>query len=113
MQTVPAELLQAFLGKARNTGVYEMYYIELSTGLRRGELPGLKWSDIDFKNQVIRVKRQVARVNGIITEAPQKTKNAYRTISISEQAVDVLKQQKAKANDTYVFPSPNRSLVRY
>jgi len=44
MQTVPAEQLQPFLGEARNTGVYEMYYIELSTGLRRGKLPGLKWS---------------------------------------------------------------------
>ena len=42
MQTIPAEQLQAFLQEAKATGVYEMYYIELATGLRRGELLGLK-----------------------------------------------------------------------
>ena len=36
-----------------------MYYIELATGLRRGELLGLKWQDIDWKNGIIKVRRQV------------------------------------------------------
>ena len=40
MKTIPAEQLEAFLREAKETGVYEMYYIELATGLRRGELPG-------------------------------------------------------------------------
>ena len=43
MQTVPAEQLSAFLEEAKRSGVYEMYYIELATGLRWGELLGLKW----------------------------------------------------------------------
>ncbi len=106
MQTIPAEQLQAFLTEAKASGVYEMYYIELSTGLRRGELLGLKWSDIDWNNAVITVRRQVARVNGEITEAPLKTKNSYHRVSISPQAIEVLKQQKAKTNSEYVFPSP-------
>lgn len=107
MQTIPADQLQAFLAEAKATGVYEMYYIELATGLRRGELLGLKWQDIDWKNGIIKVRRQVARVDGEIVEAPLKTKNSYRTVSISPQAVEVLKIQKAKTNDEYVFPSPN------
>ena len=40
MQTIPAEQLQVFLTEARATGVYEMYYIELATGLRRGRAVG-------------------------------------------------------------------------
>ena len=104
MQTIPAEQLQAFLNEARATGVYEMYYIELATGLRRGELLGLKWTDIDWKNGIIKVRRQVARVNGEIVEAPLKTKNSYRAVSISPQAVEVLKQQKAKTKDAYAAP---------
>ena len=107
MQTIPAEQLQAFLNEARATGVYEMYYIELATGLRRGELLGLKWQDVDWKNGIIKVRRQVARVDGQIVEAPLKTKNSYRTVTISQQAIEVLKQQKTKTHDQYVFPSPN------
>ena len=107
MQTIPAEQLQAFFEEARATGVYEMYYIELATGLRRGELLGLKWQDIDWKNGIIKVRRQVARVDGQIVEAPLKTKNSYRTVTISRQAIEVLKNQKAKTHDQYVFPSPN------
>ena len=107
MQTIPTEQLQVFLLEAKATGVYEMYYIELATGLRRGELLGLKWQDIDWKNGVIKVRRQVARVDGQIKEAPLKTKNSYRTVTISQQAIEVLKEQKKKTNDAYVFPSPN------
>jgi len=107
MQTIPAEQLQAFLEEAKATGVYEMYYIELATGLRRGELLGLKWADIDWKNGIIKVRRQVARVDGEIVEAPLKTKNSYRAVSISQQAIEVLKTQREKTNDQYVFPSPN------
>ena len=107
MQTIPAEQLQVFLQEAKATGVYEMYYIELATGLRRGELLGLKWTDIDWKNGIIKVRRQVARVDGQIVEAPLKTKNSYRAVTISQQAIDVLKTQKEKTNDQYVFPSPN------
>ena len=107
MQTIPAAQLVVFLDEAKASGVYELYYIELATGLRRGELLGLKWEDIDLTVGVIRVRRQVARIGGKIVEAPLKTKNAYRTVTISPQAVEVLNAQKAKTNDEYVFPSPN------
>lgn len=106
MKTLTAEQLASFLREAKETGVYEMYYIELATGLRRGELLGLKWEDIDWAQEIIRVRRQVARVNGKIVEAPLKTRNSYRTVSISADAIEVLKTQKAKTNDEYVFPSP-------
>ena len=107
MQTIPAAQLVAFLDEAKASGVYELYYIELATGLRRGELLGLKWEDIDLTAGVIRVRRQVSRIDGKIVEAPLKTKNAYRTVTISPQAVEVLNAQKAKTNDEYVFPSPS------
>ncbi len=106
MKTLNAEQLQSFLREAKESGVYELYYIELATGLRRGELLGLKWEDIDLMNKVIHVRRQVARISGEIVEAPLKTKNSYRTISIGEDAVGILKQQRAKSRSEYVFPSP-------
>ena len=109
MKTLPVEQLTSFLREAKETGVYEMYYIELATGLRRGELLGLKWNDIDMSNGTIRVQRQVARIDGEIVEAPLKTKNSYRTVSIGDDAIEVLKEQRKKVGREirYVFPSPN------
>jgi integrase len=108
MKTLPVEQLTSFLREAKETGVYEMYYIELATGLRRGELLGLKWGDIDMVNGTIRVQRQVARIDGEVVEAPLKTKNSYRNVSIGPDAIEVLKEQKKKVGDSeYVFPSPN------
>ena len=107
MKTLPVEQLTSFLREAKESDVFELYYIELATGLRRGELLGLKWEDIDLSQGSLRVQRQVARINGEIIEAPLKTKNAYRTLPLSADAVGVLQEQRKKSgNSPYVFPSP-------
>ena len=107
MKTLPVEQLTSFLREAKESGVFELYYIELTTGLRRGELLGLKWEDIDLTQGSLRVQRQVARINGEVIEAPLKTKNAYRTLPLSTDAVDVLREQRKKnGSSSYVFPSP-------
>ena len=107
MKTLPVEQLASFLREAKDSGVFEMYYVELATGLRRGELLGLKWEDIDFEHGNLRVKRQIARINGEVVEAPLKTKNAYRTLPLAEDTIQVLKQQKKKVGSSpWVFPSP-------
>ena len=104
MKILPPESLGAFFEEARRSGVFELYYIDLATGLRRGELLGLKWSDIDLARGIIHVRRQVLRQNGKVVEAPLKTKNSYRNIVIGVDAVKVLKGMEQK--DEYVFPSP-------
>lgn len=106
MKTLTADQLNAFLREAKESGVYEMYYLELATGLRRGELLGLKWDDIDLTNGTIHVRRQIARINGDVVEAPLKTKNAYRTLSIGPDAISILKTQSRNPSSDYVFPSP-------
>ena len=107
MKTLPVEQLTSFLREAKESGVFELYYIELATGLRRGELLGLRWEDIDLVQGSLRVQRQVARINGEVVEAPLKTKNAYRTLPLSADAVGVLQEQRKKSGSSpYVFPSP-------
>lgn len=107
MHTIHAEQLGAFLREAKESGVYELYYLDLATGLRRGELLGLKWEDVDLAHGVIHVKRQVARIDGKVKEVPLKTKNSYRNISISKDAVTMLKEMEKHRVCEYVFPSPN------
>ena len=104
MKILPPENLGTFFEEARRSGVFELYYIDLATGLRRGELLGLKWSDIDLAKGIIHVRRQVLRQNGKVVEAPLKTKNSYRNIAIGADAIKVLKDMEQK--DEYVFPSP-------
>ena len=107
MKTLTPDQLAAFFQEAKRSGVYELYYLDLATGLRRGELLGLKWTDIDLRRKTMRIQRSIARQNGSVGEVPLKTKNAYRTLPLSEDAVEVLKEQKKKAGDSpYVFPSP-------
>ncbi len=88
--------------------MYELYYLDLATGLRRGELLGLKWTDVDLDRGVLKIQRAISRQNGKVVEAPLKTKNAYRTLPLSADAIDVLMQQRRKTgNSEWVFPSPS------
>lgn len=108
MKTLTTVQLASFFREARDSGVFELYYLELATGLRRGELLGLKWEDIDLERGDLRVRRQVSRLNGEVVEAPLKTKNAYRTLPLAEDTVSVLREQRKKVgNSPWVFPSPN------
>ena len=107
MKTLTADQLSAFFQEARDSGVFALYYIDLTTGLRRGELLGLKWLDIDLEKGDLRVQRQIGRIDGKIIEMPLKTKNAYRTLPLSADAIDVLMQQRRKTgNSEWAFPSP-------
>ena len=108
MKTLTADQLSAFFQAARDSGVYELYYLDLATGLRRGELLGLKWTDVDFDRRVVKVQRAISRQNGKVVEAPLKTKNAYRTLPLSADAISVLMHQRRKTGSSeWVFPSPS------
>lgn len=78
----------------------------LFTGLRVGELCGLKWGDIDFKNETVSVQRTVQRVNKhgkseIVIGSP-KSKSSNRTIPIPNFLLAILKT-KRKGDDFYII----------
>lgn len=84
-----AELIEAPI-KWRTIAILFLY-----TGYRRGELAGLEWSDIDFKNMKISIKRTSQYVNGmgIITKTT-KNKKSFRTTDIDESCAMILKKYR-------------------
>ncbi len=70
-------------------------YLLIFSGMRRSELLGLEWSDIDFDNRVIHIKRtsQYVQHMGIITKSP-KNETSIRTIKLSEMMFDLLREYK-------------------
>ena len=70
----------------------------LQTGLRTGELIGLKWSDIDFKKRTLKVERSMEyryKV-GEWRVGESKSKSGFRTIPLTAEAIRILKEQKRK-----------------
>lgn len=80
----------------------------LGTGLRLGEVLGLKWSDIDFKEHTLSVQRSVRRIveiqrdgsrNRVLKEVPPKTENSFRTVPIPDSILNKLKSYKREQNE--------------
>lgn len=64
MQVLTHDEMQRFLIQAKHDGYYEIFMLDLATGLRRGELMGLQWSDLNFSTGELRIQRQVGRIKG-------------------------------------------------
>ena len=107
MKVLLPEQIGAYLQEANRRGLLPAYYLELTSGLRRGELLALLWTDLDVESMTISVTKQVNRVNGQLKVSQPKTSNSIRTIPIPKQAVDLLILEHEKHPDNpYLFPSP-------
>lgn len=84
---------------------YDFFYLEIMTGLRRGEICGLKWSDIDFGANKLRVQRSVSTKKGGIAIGETKTSTGTRNIILPPSVRDILLKRKQTAITEWVFPS--------
>ena len=105
MRILTKEEVQRFLIQAKAEGMYEMFLLELTTGMRRGELLALKWSDLDLKTGRLRINKQVYSVNGKLEINEPKTKAAVRTILLPSAMVELLAEYKAQLFSEWMFPS--------
>ncbi len=106
MQVLTTEELQRFLIQAKYEGFYELFLLELTTGLRRGEILSVLWDDINLETGELKIDKQVLRINGKLTVSTPKTKASIRTIIIPQSVCEVLKKHKEKTNSRWLFPSP-------
>ena len=89
-----------FLATAKESKHFAAFFLALNTGIRRGELLGLRWQDIDFKACQLTVNQGLVRVTGkgLIFQEP-KTKLSNRVINLAPAVLQVLKEHKAEQNE--------------
>lgn len=87
-----------FLAATKGQSYEYQYRFALQTGLRTGELVGLKWEDINFERKTLTIERSMEfryKV-GEWRVGPPKSKSGYRTIPLTDEAICILKAQKEK-----------------
>jgi len=90
MQMLTPEEIQRLLIQAKEDSCYELLLLELSTGLRRGEICALQWDDLNFKTGALCVERQVHRIDGELMVSQPKTKASNRSVIFPAPVVKVL-----------------------
>lgn len=88
---------KAFMEEAKSEWLYEFFCFSLCTGMRINEITALKWSDIDYVNNVIHITKTLRwKKGGGITETPPKSKTSRRDVPMNDTIKKVLQMQREK-----------------
>lgn len=74
----------------------QLYRLTIATGLRQGEILGLRWQDVDFDHGVLTLRKQLQRVDGLLQLVDLKTVKSKRTIPVPASLLSALKSHQAK-----------------
>ena len=102
------EELDAFRAVVEQDEVWrDFFQTELMTGLRRGEICGLQWSDFDEESGTLKVCRTLhSQRKGEYTAGETKTGKGMRTILLPKTVADILRRRKADTISQWIFPDP-------
>ena len=81
----------------------DFFYLELTTGLRRGEICGLKWENFDEEQNKLYIRTNIYRDNGELKEGKPKTNEGERCIILPKATADMLKRRKRISK--WMFPN--------
>jgi integrase len=97
MRTWSKEETRRFLAAAQDDVYNPIWLIALTTGLRRGEVLGLRWTDVDLTRATVTVRQCVTLLNNMPHIAPPKTAAGRRTLRLPDAAVDALRVHRDRA----------------
>ena len=112
-EALTIEVQKKFLEAVVGYSYENQYRFILQTGLRTGELIGLRWDDIDFENRTMKIERtmEYRYKVGEWRVGPPKSQSGYRTIPLTDEAIRILRNQKAKNSKLKVIPLEWREVV--
>ena len=85
------EQVKVLLEAARGDRLQALYVLAIHTGLRQGELLGLKWNDVDLEAGTLHVRRTLVTAKGGPVLAAPKTRGSRRSVKLTGSATDALK----------------------
>src|SRR6202022_1714658 len=88
--------LADFLSAARSQRLYPALHLAAFTGMRRGEVVGLKWSDLDTSGRRLSISRTLQSLAGSPVEFDVKTRTSRRCIDIDDNPMQVLARWRRK-----------------
>jgi len=107
-QVLTETQLEKFMNVVRADPVWwDFFYTELTTGLRKGEICGLKWMDFDETAGRLHIRRSVSkRSGGGVKVGETKTSTGNRSIQLPPSTVEILKNRKKKSFSDWIFHNP-------
>ena len=91
----------------RNEIWRDFFYTELTTGLRRGEICGLMWSDFDEAHGTLSVRRTLhVQKGGRLVAGETKTGTGKRTITLPPSTAELLEKRKKRSYSQWIFCHP-------
>ena len=85
---------------------YDFFYTEITTGLCRGEICGLRWEDFNEQNGKLKIRRSVGRIkNGVLPVGETKTETGMREILLPPSTTELLIKRKENAVGNWIFPN--------
>ena len=100
------EEIARLLIQAKEEGFYELILLGLATGMRRGELLGLKWDDINFTTGELSIRREYTTLGSDYIISTPKTKSSVRSVHLPQSVLNILGEYRKTVSSEWVFPSP-------
>lgn len=111
-KTFTTEQIEQLLSEVQRTnkyhGLYVLYVLAHRLGIRRGELLGLRWKDIDYANKILHIRQQVIRLDNQILVTKPKTPSARRELPLQDDIATMLREHRLTLGErgrVYVFPN--------
>ena len=122
MNVWTGDQLRMFLEAIDGHELYPLYFLAATTGMRRGEIAGLRWRNVDLDAARLTVNQQIVSVEYELIEDDLKTASSRRTIDLDEQTMAMLRRHRRhqleqrmasgrRGDDGFVFARPDGSPV--